>query len=389
MGEQSKLLSILHLPKDLQIQIVARLTTEVVKCCLTKVGPYCTKGKFTGHGFIHDVPSDNDETITITHPSILLLRSTSIYFLSLIPLSQELLLQIERHPSTPRTLIGPLRACGVCLRLRPSNEFAIRAHSGPQQSVNSYVEQSFEWWARYRFCRDCGFHAYPDPHPALPPRRQQRRRGTVPIELTTYTPGTKLYFLPDEPNRSGYTTWVWCMDCRILKTYTRSQPNYCNFLCKDCCARLECGVPYDPYIGPKVVYTEHRGYAGIADDVTAEKRRRAYRLNVGAVFVAGGRSLLLKNAEMPYVEKEEEESGGYDGNGEWRSWFDLEGYPTLLRIPASHTGDLPGARPQRRRHLPVAFQVCALFRPPVRRNALLSTDPARRSLGQRDQEQVN
>lgn len=355
MSDFSNRPPILRLPEELHIHIISFFTTEVLKCCLTKIGPYCSEGRFTWQGTVHISPNDHvNAAVPVTHPAILSLRSTNTYFLSLIPLSQELLLQIERHPSTPRTPIGPLRACCVCLRLRPSNEFAISAYSGPQHTGKSYVEQSFGYRARYRFCRDCGFHAYPHPHPALSPRRRQVRRGTAPVQLTTYAPGTKLLFLQDEPNTSGYATWVWCMDCRLLKTYMRSGEADCRFFCKECCTRLGCRVGHHPYNSParstrRVVEFEHRGYAGIAEEVTAEKKRREHRLRVGAVYVARGRSLLLKNVEQPYDE-EQEEVGGDGEDKAWRDWFDLEGYSTLLRTPL--------------KRLPVgAVQVCALFRP--------------------------
>jgi hypothetical protein len=304
MGELSKPPPILRLPTELQVQIVSCFTTEALKCCLTKSGTYCNNRNFTWHTIGYNDPFNDHETIIVTHPAILLLRSISKHFLNLIPISQDLLLQIERHRSTPRTQTGLLRACCVCLRLRPSNQFAISTHSGPQQRASNYTEQHLGWRARYRFCRDCGFHTYPDPHPELPPRRQQRRRGTAPMRMTTYAPGTKLVFLQDEPNKSGYATWVWCMDCRLLKTYTRYEQDDCRFLCEDCCTRLECWVRWCRDRGPKVVHFQHRGYAGIAETITAENRRRAYRLSVGAVYVAEGRSFLLRNVELPYGDGE-------------------------------------------------------------------------------------
>jgi hypothetical protein len=370
LSDSLKLPPILRLPTELHIHIVSFLTTEELTCCLTGVGSNSKERELAWHNgkttkTSHNASSDHDtEPITITHSAVLFLRSTNTYFLSLIPLSQELLLRIERHPSTPQTPIGPPKACCVCLRLRPSDEFPISTPSELSHNAYKHVVQSLDCGANYRFCRDCGFHAYPHPHPALGPRRQQRRRGIEPLQLTTYKPGTKLIFQRRSPKtRVRHDVWVWCMDCRLLKTSTASGDVACPIFCAECCTRLGCRVIHHNATGARVIQYLHTGYAQIEEEITEEKRRREHRLSAGAVYVAQGRSLLLKNVERP-ADDEEEVVRGHLKDPVWKNWFDLEGYPMILQTPSIRV-------PSGWRKLPVCVaHVCTLFRRPLRDNAL-------------------
>jgi hypothetical protein len=353
---------ILRLPSELHVHIVSFLTTDAPKYCLIDNGPEVLLDRRAAWyedkyaKAVHNAYSNqDDEPIAITHASVLSLRLTNTYFLNLIPLSQDLLLRIERHPSTPWTSIGTPKACCVCLRLRPSNEFAM---PDPSHIANSHVVQSLQCGARYRFCRDCGFHAYPHPHPALSPRQQQRQRGTEPVQLTTYRPGTKLFF-PRMSARSSvsFDTWVWCMDCGLLKTSTAAGEIDCPLFCAECCTRIGCRITYHPSSGARILHYRHRGYAGIEEEVTAEKQRREYRLSAGAVYVAQGRSLLLKNVEQP-VDDQEEEDSDYPEHLVCKEWFDLQGYATILHTPPSYWRYLPGGPPGKRRLPPGTIAIC-------------------------------
>jgi len=359
---------ILRLPSELHIHIVSFLSTEALKCCLSGTGPSRGQGRSTSN--FHNASDDHDtETVTITDPAVLSLRSTNTYFLSLIPPLQKLLLQIERHPSTFRTSIGPLKACCVCLRLRPSSTFSISGPSELTHSPSRLVVQSLECGARYRFCRDCGFDAYPHPHPALPPRSQQRRRGIELIELTTYMPGTKLVFPRDCSKRGwGYDVWVWCIECRVLKTSRAASGEVgCSIFCRECCTRLGCRVVNHNATGARVIQYLHRGYAGIEGEIAAEKQRREHRLGRGAVYVAQGRSLLLKNLEQPVGGEEEARNDDSYEHPAWKTWFDFEGCSTILPTPPpGWSAELP-----RRRMLPYPVQVSyTLIRPPCHNNPL-------------------
>lgn len=347
---------ILRLPRELHNHIISFLRTEVPKCCLTgfALNPYKTRPSWYDRAFPeidHDASSDHDtETVTVVHPAILLLRSTHPYFHTLIQLSQDLLLQILRHRSTPRPKFGPLRdvlgVCCVCLRLRPSHEFAIDAPSATPQNMRNHALWTLERGARYRFCRDCGFRAYPLPHPALPPQRQQCYRGNEPMGMTTYKPGTKVVS-PRWSDKAGlcYMNWTWCLDCRLLKTSSASGDAACPMFCQECCVRLECGLEFCPQRGGRRLQYLHRGYARIEAEIEAETRRREHKLSSGAPYVAQGRSLLLKNVEHPVIDEEDEEENGRLDDAVWKAWFDFEGYPTIHVSPASctcFTSGLPG-----------------------------------------------
>lgn len=334
---------ILRLPSELHIRILSYLESEVPKCCLTGflLNPFKRKKSSWYDRDVpkpeHDESSDHDtETVTVTHPAVLMLRSTHPYFSNLIPLSQTLLLQVVRHRLTPRSklgpLLGPLGACCVCLRLRPSHEFAIRAPSEDPQNVHNHALWTLECGAKYRFCRDCGFRTYPHPHPALSPRRQQRQRGHEPVQMTTYKPGTKVVF-PRWSNESGlrYLNYQWCLDCRLLKTSTRPGYSACPMFCRDCCLRLNCMFMYHPIHGARVSERLHQCYAGIESETVAEKQRHEQRSGIGAVYIAQGSSLLIRNVEQPVCDDEEDED--LPENSSWNEWFDLEGYPTVLPTP--------------------------------------------------------
>jgi hypothetical protein len=371
MGDCSRSPPILRLPSELHTHVLSLLSTEALKCCLSGIGP--SRGQRCHTSNFHNASDDHDtETVTITDPAVLSLRSTNTYFLSLIPLSQKLLLQIERHPSTSTswTSIGPLKACCVCLRLRQSSKFSISGPSELTHSPSRLVVQSLECGARYRFCRDCGLHAYPHPHPALPLRHQQRRRGKELTQLTTYQPGTKLVFPRDYRKPGwGYDVWVWCIECRLLKTSRASSGEIgCPIFCRECCTRLGCPVVDDDATNrARTLRYLHRGYAGIEGEIDAERQRRKHRLSVGAVFVAQGSSLLLRNVEHPVCDKGEEDEQESLEDPAWKNWFDLEGYATILPRPPSYQSvELP-----RKRMLPPPVQtVCTLFRPPCHNNPL-------------------
>lgn len=341
MIEAPKQPPIFRLPAELHLHIISFLTIEKLRRCrhICRTGFYCTK---SWHEICcgERIVDDERGIRTITHPAILLLRATHPYFRALISLSQDLLLQIERHPSAPRSLLGVFRACCVCLRLRPMNEFALSALPAFQPARRSYEDQCMDQQAEKRFCRDCGFHAYPQPHPALSPRRQQRRRGDVLVQQTTYAPGTKVVFLRAAPFLVGYDVWVWCLDCRLLKTSVGSGEAGCRFFCKDCCTRLGCRVTGHTRDGCRLLYTLHTGYAEIEGEIDEEKLRREHRLGVGAVYIAQGKSLLLKNVEQPVGDQEDEECGRLS-NVECKAWFDFEGHPTTLPSPSSEFDYLP------------------------------------------------
>lgn len=138
----------------------------------------------------------------------------------------------------------------------------------------------------------------------------------------------------------SYDVWVWCLDCRLVKTSVGSGEARCRFFCKDCCTRLGCRVVHRPYDGWRMVEYLHRGYAGIEGEIEEEKQRREHRLSVGAVYVAHGKSLLLKNVEQPDLHKDDEEND-HCKEEVWKAWFDLEGYPTILPLPPSASDYLP------------------------------------------------
>src|SRR5690242_15969670 len=180
--------AILRLPVELQLHILTFLSFKLKKCRLTRAGNYCTPGPWDRTPVVSRRPSAcqrrthiyNASTcyrITITNPAILSLRCTNVHFSMLIPLTHELLLEVERWYSS----CGSTRlACCVCLRLQRQRKFAVHAETKVQD-----IEEEEDIIVRHRFCTDCGFSTYPHPHPVLPPRRQERRLGVEPQGLTT------------------------------------------------------------------------------------------------------------------------------------------------------------------------------------------------------------
>lgn len=284
--------TIQHLPAELQGYIISLLSAKLTRCYSTKIGDACGERAIDHHQHVHNTSTAYH--VRLTHPSILALRFTNSYFRTLIPLSDTLPAEIERWPQDPwREYL----ACSVYLQFRPYNEFA----TGEAILRNADIFQRHN--SKYRFCIDCGSLAYPHPHPDLPPRRQQRRLGTQPMALTTYAPGTKIHL---SPNHLGYVSsphvWVWCLDCRLLKTGKDAGEVGCRMFCKECCTRLGCRVVRhkninrrQPTCRPPVIL--HREYGGIEEEIQKEKDRRDSRLNVGALYVTKGSSSLFGNHE--------------------------------------------------------------------------------------------
>jgi hypothetical protein len=284
---------ILRLPPELQLHIISFLSTKAERCNPTKVSYYGPSAAFGRRQHVHDTLTSY--WITITDPAVLSLRCTNVRFSVLIPLSQKLLLDIERSFHGPA---GKLLACCVCLRLRTCDKFAIR--STPQM-LNS---ENQKFVARHRFCIDCGFSTYPHPHPHLPPRRQQRRLGMEPLGLTTYAPGTKIKFRTMGMRADTFHVWVWCMDCRLLKIGTEAGSLQCRLFCRTCCERLGCR-------SLRFGIIHHVNYEGIKVEIDTETQRRHGRLKAGAIYIGRGSSFLLKNKEPSEY--------GTRRRGRWRS----------------------------------------------------------------------
>lgn len=314
---------ILRLPAELHLQIVSYFTTEVWhnhridpphRCTMTRRVP-CTRLVYY-----------EDCCIVLTDPTILSLRYTNTYFYRTINLSQKLLLQIQRNlnrasrTSCDRT--RDLLACCVCLRLRHYSKFGTVCVYQPPCHIQHRKQQITP---RYQFCVDCGFAAYPYPHPALAPRRQQLRRGVEPVSLTSYAPGTKIRF-PFQRSNDVFYVWVWCLDCRLLKTSKHSGDIACSLFCKECCIRLGCRVTHSV---TGVPIGRHADYMGIEDEVKREAERRKERLSVGALFVASGSSLLMANKEGG-VGEEEDDYDSDQNDAEWKTWFDFSDTITFL-----------------------------------------------------------
>ncbi|UPX16786.1 uncharacterized protein EKO05_0007172 [Ascochyta rabiei] len=353
----STLPPILRLPTELHLHIISFFSFEILRCYPANTANHCERKYYSYRKQLNQIDSSYypnhvhnihaSYPVTVTDIAILDLRSTNTYFRTLIPLSHELLLDVDRSPQVPWTSIGRYRVCCVCLRLRPNYKFAYSHHLPPRLGLIS-SDQSRAFGARYRFCIDCGFSAYPHPHPGLPPRRQQRRLGIEPLGSTAYAPGTKVWFSPRPPfGRQGFEVWVWCMDCRLLKTSRESGETECILFCKECCQRLGCGDRCDELLSPggggrMRSGLRHIGYGGIMDEIEREKKRRESRLSAGAVYVARSSSLLLRRQERSACDEVEEEKEGERGDGdqeeaEWKGWFDLSNFPTLLARPAAPT----------------------------------------------------
>lgn len=327
---------ILRLPVELQLHIFTFLSIRCKKCCLPRADSHrrCVARErapaAVGRGrasailgrLTHRYSASSCYRITITNPTILSLRCTNVHFSMLIPLTQKLLLEVERWLRFRRS---KALACCVCLRLRVRDKFAIHATAGVQD-----IDKEEDFVSRRRFCVDCGFFAYPHPHPVLLPRRQQQRLGVEPLGLTTYAPGTKIKFFRTWSIRpETFDVWVWCLDCRLLKIRAEAGSLQCKFFCKECCKRLGCE---DLRAGN----VEHVGYEGIKGEIETETRRKHTRLEAGRIYMARGNSLLLRNKkqggdlEQGQEQGQEEEDNDGQITTEWRHWFENQGTPTIL-----------------------------------------------------------
>lgn len=335
--------AILRLPVELQLHILTFLSFKLKKCRLTRAGHYCTPVPWDRPPVVfrcppaafqsrtHKYNASTCYRIKITDPAILSLRYTNVQFSMLIPLTHELLLEVERwYSSYGSTLL----ACCVCLRLQRQRKFAVQAATTVQD-----IEEEEDIIIRHRFCTDCGFSTYPHPHPVLPPRRQQRRLGEEPQGLTTYAPGTKLRF----SRRKGmqpktFDVWVWCLDCRLLKIGAEAGSWQCRFFCKECCKRLRCE-------GSCVGRVEHVGYKGIEGELEAETERKHSRLEAGRIYVASGSSHLLRNkthgGDLEREQEQEQEDSDDQPTAEWHHWFDNPGSLTFLPNPSPNTMQNP------------------------------------------------
>lgn len=326
VAENTFLPPLLCLPTEIQLIIVVFVSATIRPCSLC----------YDRHLHIYNASSKHQ--IPVLDPAILSLRCTNVHFSLMIPLTQNLLLGIERflHQSS----VAPL-ACCACLRLRARYKFPTQdEYPRPSRHISApsreYLVRSATPWVKdcYRFCVDCGFSAYPNPHSHLRPRRERRNLGVALPEMTAYAPGTKIKFHTYALSTSAYHVWVWCMDCRLLKVGVEAGSLQCRLFCKQCCVRLGCESQSSGDV-------KHTGYRGIQDEIKAEGERRRTRLEAGAIYVGRGSSFLLRNkVQGRRLEQEEEDQTDSHEEAEWKHWFGNSESRSFLPQPVLSTKEL-------------------------------------------------
>jgi hypothetical protein len=324
---------ILRLPSELHLQITSFLSTSKTKCIPLAPRASCTSSASHVHN------EATAYTVRTTDASILSLRSTNRYFCALIPVSQDLLLQVERTLKGKKVL-----ACCVCLRLRSVENFAIS-----EMAMESLSTRQGAARTKYRFCIDCGFRAYP----ALSLQGDGDRTGEGPAALTMYAPCTMIMFPPGRRRAvwgEKREVWVWCMDCRELKKGEAAGDLRCHLFCKECCERLGCCHEREVR-GMRRPYRIHRGY-GPLDNRMEGKRMKSL---AGTLVVDAGCSLL--------VQRQRERENGNEGDGEEldeqtrKEWFDFGEVRAFLPQPPEGFGQ---RRKKHRNCLPSSAAVYGL-----------------------------
>lgn len=291
---------ILRLPSELHLHITSFLSTSKTKC--TPLAPHADCTSSASH--VHNEATTY--TVLTTDASILSLRSTNRYFHALTPVSQELLLQVERSIKGKKVL-----ACCVCLRLRCAENFATSETKMERLSTRRGAART-----KYRFCIDCGFRAYP-----AVSLRVDGRAGGAPAALTMYAAGTTITFPSGrrkavEGEKKLKEVWTWCLDCRELKKGEAAGDLGCHLFCKECCERLVCCHERERRWerGP---HRMHRGYGSL--DGSAQ--RKTLKCLTGTPVVDLGCSLLVQSQRM--------RKDGNEGDGEEldeqtrKEWFDF------------------------------------------------------------------
>ena len=300
---------ILRLPSELHLHITSFLSTSKIKCIPLAPRASCTSSASHTHN------EETTYTVRTTDASILSLRGTNRHFCSLIPVSQELLLEVERGIKGQKVL-----ACCVCLRLRSAEKFAPSETAMERLSTRQGAART-----KYRFCIDCGFRAYP----ALSLQGDGHRTGEVPAALTLYAPGTTITFPPGRRKAvegEKREVWVWCLDCRELKKGEAAGDLGCHLFCRECCERLVCCHERE-LRGRRRSWRMHRGY-GSLDDST---ERRILKCLAETIVVDAGCSLLVR--------RQRKHDDGNEGDGEEldeqtrKEWFDFEEVRAFLPQP--------------------------------------------------------
>lgn len=304
---------ILRLPSELHLHITSFFSFSKTKCIPLAPRANCTSSASHTHN------EETSYTVRTTDASILSLRSTNRYFCSLIPVSQELLLQVECGIKGKKVL-----ACCVCLRLRSAEKFATSETAMERLSIRRGAART-----KYRFCIDCGFRAYP----ALS-LQGGGHAGEDLAALTTYAPGTTITFPPGRKRiveREKREVWVWCMDCRELKKGEEAGELGCHLFCKECCERLVC-CQERVLLGRRRPYRMHRGY-GPLDNST---KRKILKCLADTSIVDAGCSLL--------VQRQRKRENGNEGDGEEldeqtrKKWFDFVETRAFLPQPPEDFG---------------------------------------------------
>ena len=305
---------ILRLPSELHLHITSFLSTSKIKCIPLAPRASCTSSASHTHN------EEKTYIVLTTHASILSLRSTNRYFCSLIAVSQQLLLQVERGVKGKKVL-----ACCVCLRLRSVEKFATSETAMERLSTRKGVART-----KYRFCIDCGFRAYP----TLSLQGDGHHTGEVPAALTLYAPGTTITFPPGRRRSvegEKREVWVWCLDCRELKKGEAAGDLGCHLFCKECCERLVCCRERE-ICGMRRPWRMHRGY-GPLDNRTEGKRLKS---PAGTLVADAGCSLLVRRQRAREI--------GNEGNGDEldeqtrKEWFEFGETRAFLPQPPEGFG---------------------------------------------------